>query len=80
MRHRVVIIGLIVILVGLTAWITSIGKLGIYSTFTWGDILTDSRSHLQMVFIAVLIAIAIGVPLGILSVGAKRSNTLRVAL
>ncbi len=66
MRRRIVFISLLIILVGLTVWITSIGKVGIYSTFTYSDILTDSRSHLEMVFIAVLIAITIGVPLGIL--------------
>ncbi|MFC2072251.1 hypothetical protein ACFLUU_06025, partial [Chloroflexota bacterium] len=64
MRRRFVLISLVTLLIGLTIWITSIGKVGIYSTFTYGDILTDSRSHLEMVFIAVLIAITIGVPLG----------------
>jgi len=66
MRRWIVLVSLLVILVGLTIWITSIGKLGIYSTFTWNDILTDTRSHLQMVFMAVLIGIGVGVPLGIL--------------
>jgi osmoprotectant transport system permease protein len=65
-RRRIVIIALLVVLVGLTAWITSLGKLGIYSTFTYRDILTDARAHLQMVFMAVLIAIAVGVPLGVM--------------
>ncbi len=65
MRHRVVLISLLVILIGLTVWITSIGKVGIYSTFTYCDILTHTQDHLHMVFIAVLIGIAVGVPLGI---------------
>ena len=66
MRRWVVLVSLLTILVGLTVWITSIGKVGIYSTFTYGDILADGRAHLEMVFIAVLIAVAVGVPLGIL--------------
>ena len=66
MRRQIVFISLLVLLIGLTAWITSIGKLGIYSTFTYGDILTYTKDHLLMVFWAVLIAIAVGVPLGTL--------------
>lgn len=66
MRRRVVFISLLTLLTGLTIWITSIGKLGIYTTFTYGEILTYTKDHLQMVFIAVCIAIAVGVPLGIL--------------
>ncbi len=66
MRRRVVFVSLLVILIGLTIWITSIDKLGIYSPFSYSDIRTDTIAHLQMVFIAVLIAVAVGVPLGIL--------------
>ena len=66
MRHRFVFISLLTLLVGLTIWITSIDKVGIYSTFSYRDILTDARAHLEMVFIAVLIGIVVGVPFGIL--------------
>ena len=66
MRRQIVFISLLAILIGLTAWITSIEKVGIYSTFTYGDILTHTKDHLLMVFWAVLIAMAIGVPLGTL--------------
>jgi len=66
MRRRVVFISLLTLLIGLTIWITSIGKVGIYSTFTYSAILTHTKDHLQMVFIAVLIGIAVGVPSGIL--------------
>ncbi|MFC2003335.1 ABC transporter permease [Chloroflexota bacterium] len=66
MRRQIVFISLLAILIGLTAWVTSIDKVGIYSTFTYGDILTYTKDHLLMVFWAVLIAIAIGVPLGTL--------------
>jgi len=66
MRRQVVFVTLLGILVGLTIWITSIGKLGIYSTFTYGDIASLTAAHLQMVFMAVLIAMGVGIPLGVL--------------
>jgi len=66
MRRWVVLIILLTILVGLTIWITSMGKIGIFSVFTYGDIITYTIDHLWLVFWAVLIAVAIGVPLGIL--------------
>jgi osmoprotectant transport system permease protein len=66
MRRQIIFISLLIILIGLTSWITSIGKLGIYSTFTYSDIFNEAKNHIQMVFIAVLIAMAIGVPLGVL--------------
>jgi osmoprotectant transport system permease protein len=65
-RRRVVFISLLVFLIGLTIWITSIDKVGIFSTFSYSDILTDAWAHLGMVVWAVLIATAVGVPLGIL--------------
>ncbi len=68
MRRQVVLIGLLALLVGLTVWITNMEwiKEGVYRPFTWGDLLNSTRSHLNMVLIAELIAVAIGVPLGIL--------------
>jgi osmoprotectant transport system permease protein len=66
MRRWVVIIGLCVVLIGLTIWITSIGKIGVHSTFTYREIINHTKDHLIMVFWAVLIAVLIGVPLGIL--------------
>ncbi|OEU53378.1 MAG: hypothetical protein BA872_08930 [Desulfobacterales bacterium C00003060] len=47
-------------------WVTSLGKVGIYSTFTYDDLLYSAWAHFEMVFIAVVIATAIGVPLGIM--------------
>lgn len=64
MRRFVVYFVFSVVLIGLTIWITSLEKVGIFDIFTWGDIFSEAVNHLQMVFIAVLIAIAIGVPLG----------------
>lgn len=68
MRRYVVLISLLVLLLGLTVWITSLDwiKEGVYKPFAWADIANCARAHLEMVVIAELIAIAIGVPLGIL--------------
>jgi osmoprotectant transport system permease protein len=65
MRRWLVLVILLIVLVGLTVWTTSVGDIGIFHAFTYVDILTHSKDHLIMVFWAVLIAILIGVPLGI---------------
>ena len=66
MRRWIVLVILLITLVGLTIWTTSIGDIGIYHAFTYTDILVHTKDHLIMVFWAVLIAILIGVPLGTL--------------
>ncbi|MCK4485981.1 MAG: ABC transporter permease [Desulfobacterales bacterium] len=77
MRHQVILATLLTLLIGATVWVTSLGKVGIYSTFTYGDLLYSSWAHFKMVFIAVVIAIAIGVPLGVL---VTRSGLEKLAL
>jgi osmoprotectant transport system permease protein len=66
MRRWVVLIGLLIVLVGLTVWTTSIGKVGIFHTFTYSDILIHTKDHLIMVVWPVLIGVVVGVPLGII--------------
>jgi len=68
MRRWVVLISLLALLLGLTVWITNLEwiKEGVYKPFPWSDLLNCTRAHLEMVLIAEGIAIAIGVPLGIL--------------
>ncbi len=66
MRHQLALITLLALLTGLTIWITSLGKVGIYTIFAWSDLLYSAWAHFKMVLIAVIIATAIGVPLGIL--------------
>ena len=66
MRRWIVLVVLLIILVGLTVWTTSIGDIGIYHAFTYMDILTHSKDHLIMVFWAVAIAVLVGIPLGTL--------------
>jgi osmoprotectant transport system permease protein len=66
MRHQVILVTLLVFLVGLTIWITNMEKIGIYTVFTYADLLYCTSAHFKMVFISVIIATLIGVPLGIL--------------
>ena len=66
MRRWIVVGILTVILLAVTIWITSLGKIGIFEVFTWGKIATEAKNHIRMVAVAILIATAIGVPLGIL--------------
>jgi len=66
MRHLMILFALLTLLLGATFWVTSLGKVGIYSTFTYSDLLHSAWAHFKMVFIAVVIATAISVPLGVL--------------
>lgn len=66
MRRWVVLASLAAVLIGLTIWTTSIGKVGIFSMFTYHDILTHTVEHLNMVFWAMAIAIFVGVTLGVM--------------
>lgn len=66
MRRQIIFISLLVLFLGLTIWITSLGKVGIYDTFTAREVLRSARAHLRMVLIAEGIAIAVGVPVGML--------------
>lgn len=66
MRRPTIFLSLLVIFVGITVYITSLEKVGIYDIFTWREVLRSARAHLEMVLIAEGIAIAVGVPLGIL--------------
>jgi len=66
MRHQAILCVLLTLLLGATFWVTGLGQVGIYSTFTYGDLLHSAWAHFKMVFIAVVIAAAMGVPLGVL--------------
>jgi osmoprotectant transport system permease protein len=66
MRRRLVLISLLIILIGLTVWTTSLGQIGVSRPFTFGDILSATRSHLLLVLVPVVAAIVIVMPLGIL--------------
>lgn len=68
MKRYIVLASLLAVLLGVTIWITNMEwiKEGVYKPFTWSDLLSCTRSHLEMVATAELIVIAIGVPLGVL--------------
>ncbi len=68
MRRYIVLISLLTLCVGITIWITSLEwvKVDVYAPATWGTLFHCTQVHLEMVVISEAIAIAIGVPLGIL--------------
>jgi osmoprotectant transport system permease protein len=67
-RRYIVLITLLTLCIAATVTITSMEwvKEGVYKPFPWTDVLNATTAHLEMVLIAEVIAIAIGVPLGIL--------------
>jgi osmoprotectant transport system permease protein len=67
MRRQIIPALLLALLVGITIWVTNVGMVGIYRTFAYSELLYSAWAHVKMVFIAVLIASAIGVPLGIVA-------------
>ena len=66
MKQRFVLAVLLAFLLALTIWITSLGSIGIYSTFSFRDLIYSAWAHLKMVCVSVTLATVIGVPLGIL--------------
>jgi len=66
LRRRIVLISLLVVLVGITIWVTNMGKVGIFNMFTYEDIFVFSLDHLVMVFWPLLFGIVIGVFLGVI--------------
>jgi osmoprotectant transport system permease protein len=66
MSRKVVILTFLAVLLAITVWVTGKGKIGVYTTFTWEQIMVCSWQHLKMVVVAVAIGTLIGVPLGVL--------------
>ncbi len=66
MRRHAFLISLLTLSMGATIWVTSMDKIGFMYPFTYKELLKEGLYHLQMVLIAELIAIFIGVALGIL--------------
>lgn len=66
MRRQFILIILLAICIGLTIWITNMDKIGFMSPFTWGEMRRETLRHLNMVLIAEVIVILIGVPMGVL--------------
>jgi len=66
MSRKVVILTFLAVLLAITVWVTGKGKIGVYTTFSWEQIMVCSWQHLKMVVVAVVIGTLIGVPLGVL--------------
>ncbi|MBS3793204.1 ABC transporter permease, partial [Candidatus Bipolaricaulota bacterium] len=77
MRRRIVLIVLLGIFIGLTIWVTQMDSLRYMKPKTYRDIGRQTWNHIKMVGIAELLAIGVGVPLGILVTrpGLKRFAT-----
>jgi len=54
------------VLVGITVWVTNIGKVGIFNVFSYKDIMIFSYDHMVMVFWPLLMGTIIGVFLGVI--------------
>lgn len=66
MRRRITLFILLGILIGLTVWITNLDMLKFRPPATYGELFKRISEHIKMVGLAELIAIIVGVPLGIL--------------
>lgn len=66
MKRQIVFVLLLATFIGITIWVTSLGRIGIYSTFTGEDLLRETKIHLQYVGLGAALAISVGVALGVL--------------
>lgn len=66
MRRRITLFILLGILIGLTVWITNLDMLKFRPPATYGELFIRISEHIKMVGLAELIAIIVGIPLGIL--------------
>ena len=64
MRRLVVPLILAAVLIGVSAWMTSLGTVGIYRIPSWSEVLAATFQHMQLVLAAEGLAILIGVPIG----------------
>ncbi len=69
MRRTLTLLSLLAIFIGITIWMTSIGPIGERAwprTVPPGRVLAEISTHMQLVVIAELVAIGIGLPIGFL--------------
>jgi len=64
MRRLVVPLILAAALISVTAWMTSLGTVGIYRIPSWSEVLLATFQHVQLVLAAQGLAILIGIPIG----------------
>ena len=64
MKKYITLALLLVILLGITVWMTSLGSVGIFKMAPTMKVLTATTRHLQIVAAAELLAIVVGIPIG----------------
>lgn len=67
MKKYITLALLLVILLGITVWMTSLGSVGIFKMAPTMKVLTATTRHLQIVAAAELLAIVVGIPIGFTS-------------
>lgn len=64
MKRNVIFAGILVVLVGVTIWMTAIGQVGIFRMAPPSRVLSETLQHLKIVAAAEGLAILFGVPIG----------------
>ena len=64
MRRLIVPLVLASALLGITAWMTSLGTVGIYRIPKWNEVLVATFQHLSLVLAAEGLAVLVGIPVG----------------
>ena len=67
MRRFIILVSLLLLLIGLTIWTTSLKSVGIFKMAPPQKVITATLRHLQIVGLAELLAIIIGVPIGFMA-------------
>jgi osmoprotectant transport system permease protein len=67
MKHPVILITLITLLIGITVWMTCLGSVGIFTMAPPAKVFIALLRHLQIVGVAEIMAIIIGIPIGFLA-------------
>lgn len=77
MRRRIVLVIILGVFIGLTVWITQMDSLRFMEPKSYYNLARQTWNHIKMVGIAELLAIGVGVPLGILITrpGLKKLST-----
>ncbi|MEN6369385.1 MAG: ABC transporter permease [Thermotogota bacterium] len=65
MKRHLVLIILLASLCALTGWMTSLGRVGFFTMAPSAKLLSAVEEHLQIVLTAELLAVAVGIPVGI---------------
>jgi osmoprotectant transport system permease protein len=63
-RYTIILILLLILLLGLTIWMTSLESVGIFKMAPPGKVINATIRHLQIVGFAEILAILIGMPIG----------------